>query len=484
MACACALAALLFAASPLAQDEAPAGPELRHERGRLQGTPTAPVPEPEAAAAPAGKIETTSIYDPERLARELTLFETQPEVPPAVADRLAEVLAEVWQTNPRVISAMAAVEAAGYEIAGARSGYFPFLAFDAAQGDSGASTATVRVVQPLWRGGLTGAQVAEAKAKRRVALAELNLARLELGLQTAEAYLNVAASKEQGHRWDQYIKGLESLTQVIERRALLGVSPPVDVETALARLRAARAGARANAAEQAANRSQLAALLQRPPGVVVWPRPATSLQPGEIDTILAAGVVTLHPERQRALAEVQVAEAQVEVAKASLWPSISLQHARQLEQETGDFTPDHSTQLVFQYQTDSGIKGYRSYQAQVQRVEAARRQLDFVHLDIANRIRTARVQRRAAAAQYDAQAASALSFVRLVDSFLRQFKVGRKSWVEVLNAQREAHQALLQTVLVKRSFWLANAQLALQGMLWPAIAPDAPPVYIEPWEGE
>jgi outer membrane protein TolC len=112
-------------------------------------------------------------------------------------------------------------------------------------------------------------------------------------------------------------------------------------------------------------------------------------------------------------------------------------------------------------------------------VEAARRALSTVQRDIANRIRSARAERDASAAAFRAQAAAAASAVELVQSFLRQFKVGRKAWLEVLNAQREAHDALLQVAAVKRNYWLANLRLALQGMHWGAVSAGAPPIYVE-----
>jgi len=192
---------------------------------------------------------------------------------------------------------------------------------------------------------------------------------------------------------------------------------------------------------------------------------------------LQTGNAGFHPERQRALFEIDLQQARAKVSRASLWPQLSVQHTRQLEQESGDFTPNHSTQLVFRYQSNSGLRGLRDYQAQIQRIDAAEQNLQFVQRDITNSINIALVQRQAAAIQLAAQARSVESSDLLVASFLRQFKAGRKSWVEVLNADQEANEARLQVVVLKRDFWLANLRLALQSMAWRAVAPQAPPVY-------
>lgn len=418
----------------------------------------------------------------ETLNYELSLTD-MPGGPPADAEPVGEVLQEVWLRNPQVQQALSEVEAAGYDISGARTGFYPFLQVNSTQADSNASATTVSVVQPIWSGGRVDAEIDQARAQRDVALAGLNQSRLDLGLQTSEAYLNVALAREQVQLWERYLESLKYLLAVIKNRVDKGVAPAVDVETATTRLREAQAGLYSSRAALRTNRSQLESLLNRPAGGAVWPHESLELTPAEIDAILVNGVVDAHPARQQALAEIDAAEARVDSSKAGLWPQITLQHSRQVEQSAGDFTPDSSTQLVFQYQTDNTLRGIRGMQAEEQRVESARQGLAFAQQDIANRIRTAAIERASAREQFRAQRESAESAIRLVDSFLRQFKVGRKTWIEVLNAQREANNALLQATTVKRTYWSANLRLALEGMRWKRLNEDAPPVYIDRLRG-
>lgn len=414
------------------------------------------------------------------LADELALTSTPGVAAGAEFESLSTLLAEVWRTHPRVSRALAEIEAAGYDLAAARTGFYPYLSVNASEGTDDTGSTSVSLVQPLWRGGRTLAEMDQAGARRDVALSDLNLARLELGMETVEAYLNVVLAQEQIQRWRQYIQGLEYLEGVIRNRVDKGVSPPVDVETVVTRIRQAEAGAENTAANLESNRSRLISLLDREVGTVTWPGEETQLSPGEVEGLLVGGVVPLHPERQNALSQIEVQDARLRVSKSQLWPQLSVQHSRTLDRAINDtVTPDSSTQLVLQYSTESGLRGLRGAQAEGQRVEAARRALIVVQRDIANRIRTARAERDASAAAFRAQAAAAASAVELVQSFLRQFKVGRKAWLEVLNAQREAHDALLQVASVKRNYWLANVRLALQGMHWGEISADAPPIYVE-----
>jgi outer membrane protein TolC len=174
----------------------------------------------------------------------------------------------------------------------------------------------------------------QAGAQRDVALADLNLARLELGMETSEAYLNVVLAQEQLLRWRQYIGGLEYLQGVIRNRVDNGVSPPVDLETVVTRIRQAEAGAENTAASLESNRSRLMSLLDREAGTVAWPGEETQLSPGEVAALLVNGVVPLHPEQQNALSQIEVQEARQRVSKSQLWPQLSVQHSRALGRST------------------------------------------------------------------------------------------------------------------------------------------------------
>ncbi|MBY8967134.1 TolC family protein [Algiphilus sp. NNCM1] len=397
----------------------------------------------------------------------------------AKGEDVGTLLYEVWTTNPQVTRALSELDAGSFDVKAARTGYYPFAQVDAAQGEQGRSAVTASIVQPLWDGGVTAAEIREAKANQSGSLYELYRTRLELGLQTAEAFFNARFAEEQAGHWQAYIARLESLLGVIERRADKGVSPSVDVETAVTRLRQAQAGAEANQSVLASARSRLRSLLNREPGRLTWPAGDIILPEGAISLLNEHGVPPTHPERQRALAEVAAQEARADRARASIWPEISVQHSRRFLQEEGDLTPDTVTQLVLQYQTNNGLQAYRGAQAEQQRLLAAQDSLAATEREIANRIREARVARDSARRQFEAQAESAEAADLLVESFFRQFKVGRKAWVEVLNAQREAHDARLQVTTAKRDFWFENARLALEGMLWEKLSPRISPLYNE-----
>lgn len=392
---------------------------------------------------------------------------------------LDRALAEVWGSHPNVIRAQSEIEAAGYDLSGAKTGFYPYLSVTAVEASNDASNTSLNIIQPIWSGGRVSAEVRQAEAEQNRALAQLNQTRLDLALQTAEAYLSVILYEEQGMLWRRYISSLEELLRIIQNRADQGVSPPVDIQTAVTRLSQARAGLASSRAQLTSSKNNLQSLLNHPIPELGWPSSRYHLSEYEINRIMTEEAISSHPAGQVALADIAAQEAAVKISKASLFPSLSLQYRKQLAQESGDFTPDSSTRLVLEYTSSEGLRGFSSLKAVNQRLNAARQDLAFARRDVRDTISSAKAERDIALMQFDAQVDAAKSAVKLVGSFLRQFKVGRKAWLEVLNSHREAHEALLQISNIKRSYWSANIRLALQGMLWVRVNEDAPSTYLD-----
>ncbi|MGB0955019.1 MAG: TolC family protein [Panacagrimonas sp.] len=385
----------------------------------------------------------------------------------------SEALAIVWKGNPQVRQAELGLRASGYEVSGSRTGYFPFVAVQQEQNEDGDSSGLVRIVQPLWNGGLTSAQVDTAKAGQMAAQAQLNQIRLDLGLRTNEAYFNLVAAEELGKQWNDYVLELERLLGIIQRRADEGVAPRADVETVRTRLSQARAGREANRAVLESARAQLATLLNTPPGEVAWPADRHLLTK---DEAVGAGTVGIeaHPARQLALAEVKRQEATARASKAQIWPQLNAEYRKALEDFSTDSGNDDTALLTFNYQTDSGLRGYRQYQAEAERANSAKASFEAAARDVEAQIRTARAERAVALIQQTVQDDAVRSSRLLVESFLRQFDVGRKTWLEVLNTLREYNETVLQSVSVRRNLWESNGRLGLQALYWRRLSDAAP----------
>ena len=386
-------------------------------------------------------------------------------------DSLAAALAAAMRTEPRIREAERIAAASGFDTQAARSGFFPYATVGANQDDDGNGSTSLRIVQPLWNGGLTRAQVDGAREAERVALAEVDSARLEVGVEVLEAYLNLVAAETQIEQWDQQIQTLDRLVGVIQRRAEEGVAPDADVQTAVSRLRQAEAGREASRSQAASQTAELARLTGTEIGRVQWPDLGRQLSPQE-RVINEARLVEVHPRTVIARALIEQQRAEERRQRAEIWPELQLQYRADVEGVRS--SQADGALLVLQYQTNNGLRGYRTAQAEAERTRAAAERLVQAKRDVVTRVRVAQAQWVAAMAQRRAQAAAVAATDVLIDSFLRQFEVGRKSWVEVLNASREANDTRLQAIAAERQFWSANGTLALESLQWHRLSAAAP----------
>lgn len=370
--------------------------------------------------------------------------------------QLGELVATAQSDHPSVESAAAAAQAAGVDINAARAARYPYLTVTGAYGSNDTSTATASVVQPLYRGGLTGATVRERKAVEQQQLALLEQAKLDIGLQVANAYLQLARATALTRQWQSYVGRLLELQTTIERRIANGVSSDVDAETVETRVSQAQVGLATSQAEQRVARSTLTVILQRELAASAqWPADTSALTQAELDQAMSGASAAAHPTVQLERAGVQQQVALADQQRAALWPELSLQYSRRFESQAGDFTPEDSVQLVLSAQTNNALAGYQGLKAARSRVAASELRVAAAKRSIQDLQLIANTRRQAALSQQAARDAAVVSSNNQRESYFRQFQAGRKSWLEVLNAEREANQVELEAVETLFQYWSA-----------------------------
>jgi hypothetical protein len=162
---------------------------------------------------------------------------------------------------------------------------------------------------------------------------------------------------------------------------------------------------------------------------------------------------------------IDIQKAVAEGSKAGIWPQLTLQHRQQLSGAQFDPTAD-ATLFVLQYQTTSGLRGYQRGKLEQARVAAAEQKLAATRAALEAQFRADTAQLLAFATQIASQSRAATAATNLVDSYQRQFEAGRKTWLELLNALREAHDSRVQAANSERGYWQTNARLLMQATMW------------------
>jgi len=112
-----------------------------------------------------------------------------------------------------------------------------------------------------------------------------------------------------------------------------------------------------------------------------------------------------------------------------------------------------------QFQSGAGLSALSGVRVAVARQAAAQQELETLERQLGAQISTAITELQALQAQIEPANALQLGTTDIVESYLRQYQVGRKNWLDVLNAQREKTQALFS--LADTRFGLQLAQLNL-----------------------
>jgi adhesin transport system outer membrane protein len=124
--------------------------------------------------------------------------------------------------------------------------------------------------------------------------------------------------------------------------------------------------------------------------------------------------------------------------------------------------------LALQLQTANGLANLSATEAAVARKAALEDALEIHQRELAQQIQTLWGDAQTLASQVGPVKALLTGSNEVVESYLRQFQVGRKNWLDVLNAQREKTQAQYALADIESPLLLTHAQLLiLTGTLTP-----------------
>lgn len=375
---------------------------------------------------------------------------------------LAQALSLAAQEHPSVKAKQAELQAAQADLETARWSRFPTLSTEVTA-SGGRPAGALLVQQPLWTGGKIDAQNRLAQANVSLAQAGLQEARMALMQDTGNQFfealrwrqrLEIAEKNEAEHR---------KLFELIERRVTAQISPLTDQILATARLQQAvseriqfkRAMQTAELAVQ--QLVGFAPTSLRAPRKIEWPDQAADLA---IDAGKANSAELL---RLRTMQE--VAKAQIEMAKATYFPSLALSHRRALGTPEIGMDPNR-TFLSLQFSPGPGLSAQSATAAALSRLENSQQNALIVERQLSQQVLTALSDLEALEQQVVPAQLLVSATEDVVASYLRQYQIGKKNWLDVLNALRENAQASYSAVDVDSSAQLlALRTLLLTGQL-------------------
>jgi adhesin transport system outer membrane protein len=114
-----------------------------------------------------------------------------------------------------------------------------------------------------------------------------------------------------------------------------------------------------------------------------------------------------------------------------------------------------------QFQPGAGLSALSGVQSAVAKKEAAEMELEALDRSLEAQTKTLYNDIDALQAQLAPAQALQADTADLIDSYLRQYQIGRKNWLDVLNALREKTQAIYNLADVRFSLQQSQIKLML-----------------------
>lgn len=374
---------------------------------------------------------------------------------------LHEAVREAMSTHPQVLAKRQALQASGYNLDSAKNLRWPSLTVSRSNGTnstSGAST-TSRIQQSLFEGGKTSATISRAEAMQTESLALLHGTQKEIGQKAIYAFIECLRAQDRVTIAEKYVKEFEKLIQSIERRVDAEINPGSELLLAKARWAQALKDLTQARAQKDKSRATLNEVLGRQNIELIYPnitpKPLKSLQVFQNDALALSADLT------RYKAQIDIADAEIGQKKSELYPRVFIRHDHTQGNLYG-VLPVQQTLIGMEISTGAGLSSITEIQAALARKDAAQAQGIATERSVTERIQTLWIDTNHNTQQLPTVKQYMEAAIAVAQSYGRQFPIGRKSWFEVQNAQREAFTAEVEWSDLRWSTFMLQTQLEVE----------------------
>ena len=400
----------------------------------------------------------------------LILFFTLNRVP-ASADSLRELISSALTTHPSIRSYRASERAADANVANARWQFYPTasVSYDRASvsktdvSHTGDNTVTILgLQQPLWTWGRLSAGLDRAKADVSISHFEAELGRQEIALQVVQNFGDWQAALLNELALQRSLVAHQDLQQLVTRRVAQGLSAESDQDLATSRLESTKEQVSSIQLQKEIALSRLAQLL----GHSIEEESLSQERPlgeGESDSLQSLFLsLKDHPSILRLQAMVRQSNATIAERKADYKPEFYVRAERQIGNYSfGNSRPENRVFFGFNSRFGAGLSS-------VSRVNEARarREAALAEVEAQTRILNEQVsadflllssvQERLIALEVSLDTA-----ISVAASYERQFLAGRKSWLDVINSEREIVQTEGQIIDLTTAQLVVSWRLAI-----------------------
>lgn len=396
-------------------------------------------------------------------------------------DGLQTALRAALGWHPVVTGKQAQIKAREYSADAARAQRYPTLSLqaqqysesnrDATTGEDLSTPVTLRARQPLWAFGRIDNSIAFADADTTVERVDLLRVRRELLERTAVSYASVLGGRQRLEVAQANLEAHQQLHEQIRRRESGQLASLADVRLAATRLSQAKARVDRFRGELEIAQSDLMALTQ-----VDLPAEqpvARGLLEFGDTAMLRQSALQNSAEIRLRRQEIERAKAGVDQARTASMPTLYLQAEKDYDQPA--YRDDTRVSVVFEGTMEGlGFASRGRTGAAISQQQAAEDGLTDASNEIERSVRSLQRSRQLQAELIEVQTAALDELTEVLASYQRQYVAGTKSWLDVLNIQRELSEQQLQLAQAQSDWVIHSLQLAaLTGQLDSLVGLDA-----------
>jgi adhesin transport system outer membrane protein len=256
---------------------------------------------------------------------------------------------------------------------------------------------------------------------------------LDLATNTSRAYYEIAQLTEREQLLKSSLDEHNALVATMERRVAQEVSPLADLE--LARSRASQIEQDyTNTVAQRRSTLRFLAELTADPTYDLGPIPRYDPEATLVNAdSLEDQAVAYSPSLQRLRSEADIARADLDTRKASIFPQLNAQYS---------YNDVFGSRVgVVVRAQNNGISQFSEINSARLRIETALEAIRVEEQQLRRDIETSLIQYDSAKRRSQISLSAASTAARVSASYTRQFIAGRRSWLDVMNALREAVSA-------------------------------------------
>ncbi|ANB03171.1 TolC family protein [Ectothiorhodospira sp. BSL-9] len=332
-----------------------------------------------------------------------------------------------------------------------------------ASSDDDTTQAVLSLQQPLWTGGRIMAGIDAAESRLEASREQVGGVRQDVLQRVIDAYAEASRRKAQLEIATRNVDELRSLQQMIERRVRQMASPQADLELASSRLAQAIAERTAIAQSLRSSLAQLSELSgQEVRAVQLASVSGALISVAELDEAQREAL-NHSPQLARLGFQQKAARADTRGERAAHFPTLALR-LEQRENRGSDIvaTERSDTRLLMVLESNfgAGFSTVASIEAASSRAQSLGQEREAAVRELRSEVADLWHQRESAQLRLQSAEQTRLSAERVSASYNRQYAIGQKSWLDLMNAVREASSAGLAVEDARSDVFRATWRLA------------------------